>query len=196
MNGLVLLAAGCSVRFGEDKRFAKLPDGKAMLLATLERIDESSVPCLVVLRHDDLDLIDQLANHYPRLHFVRCPESPLGMGYSLAFGVEQAAFRRSTGVAIALADMPLIEPATYRRVTHHISSEKIVIPRHQQMIGHPIGFGQDFFDQLKAIRGDQGARSVWQHNQTQVEYLDIEDAGILADIDTREDIPALEHPTE
>lgn len=189
MNGIVLLAAGRSLRFESDKRLHQMADGRTLLQTTLDSIEQSEVACLTVLRHDDYELAEQLSAQYERLHFMRCPESALGMGYSLAFGVEQAAFKRFTSAAIALADMPLIEPATYRRVCHHLAADKILIPRHQNKIGHPIGFGGDFFDELKSIRGDYGARGVWQQHPDRVEYLDIDDAGILIDIDTTEELP-------
>lgn len=195
MNGVLLLAAGLSRRYGEDKRLARMANGKGLIQSTLEAIDQSELPCLVVLRHDDYDLRDQLQADFSRLHFVRCPESALGMGYSLAFGVEQAAFRRFTCLAISLADMPLIEPATYRRVCMSLKSDNIVIPRHQERIGHPIGFGSDFFSELKSIRADRGAREVWQNHPESVEYLDLSDAGILADVDEPEDMAKLEDHT-
>ena len=196
MNGVLVLAAGLSRRYGSDKRLADIGTGKPLLEQTLAQIVEADMAFLVVLRHDDLDYIDELTEKYPRGHFVRCPESALGMGYSLSFGVEQARFRRFTGIVVALGDMPGVEPATYRAVGRQLKSDNIIVPRHQERTGNPVGFGSDFFDELKSIRGDRGAKEVWQNHPDRVEYLDLQDQGILIDIDIPDDIARLDPETD
>ena len=189
MKGVLLLAAGSSRRFGSDKRHQLLASGLSLLETCLDHISTASLPALVVLRHDDFDLVELLATNWPLFHFLRCPDSALGMGHSLAFGVEQAANRRFTGLLIALADMPFVLPATYSALAHPLQADKILIPRYQGHLGHPVGFGSDFFSELRACRGDAGGKAVWQQHRDRIEYLEIADDGILKDIDLPLDFP-------
>ncbi len=43
-------------------------------------------------------------------------------------------------------------------------------------------------DELQNLQGDEGARSLIKRYQSEVQLLECDDAGILADIDTPEDL--------
>lgn len=187
MRGILLLAAGPSRRFGSDKRFAHIGESK-MLDTAIQSAINSRLALLVVLRHNDFDLIDELAEKYPTAHFMRCPDSPLGFGNSLSFGVAQAANRRFTGVVIGLADMPWVMPGTYNSIARNISPDKIVVPRYREHIGNPLGYGSQYFSELMSCRGDEDTSSIWQSHRHRVEYLELDDDNILKDINYPEDI--------
>jgi|SaaInlV_100m_DNA_5_1039725.scaffolds.fasta_scaffold11898_2 molybdenum cofactor cytidylyltransferase len=188
MNGILMLAAGASRRFGSDKRLAQLQDGRTVLETSIENALASGLSVLVILKHDELDLRETLAAQYPDAHILRCPDSALGMGHSLAFGVAQAANLRFYGIAVAYADMPWVEPASYSAVGRRITPDKILVPRYGQQHGNPIGFGNHYFSELKSCRGDKDTHAIWQGHMDRVEYLELTDAGILRDINTAEDI--------
>jgi len=64
----------------------------------------------------------------------------------------------------------------------------IAAPFHQGKRGHPVGFGKACHDALAALTGDEGAKTIVAANQDRVTRIDVDDAGILRDIDTREDM--------
>lgn len=187
MNGILMLAAGSSRRFGSDKRNAKI-DGSTLLDTSIKNALNSRLALLVILRHDDLALIDILAEKYPTAHFLRCPDSALGLGHSLSFGIAQAANRRFGGAVVTLADMPWVESATFSAVARNIVSEKIVVPRYGGHIGNPLAFGSHYFPELMSCRGEQDAQSIWPGHMERVEYLELEDSGILRDVNTSADL--------
>ena len=81
-----MLAAGRSRRFGdEDKRTVHLSNGRPVLESTLESVRGTVDSTLLVLRPDDLDLIDLLDAH-EAVTVVICQDADLGMGHSLAAG--------------------------------------------------------------------------------------------------------------
>ncbi len=86
--GILLLAAGRSVRFGSDKRLALLPDGKTVFETTLGNIQASNLPVLVCLEND----VDDAAKICDRMcaNFIVCENANLGMGYTLAAALEQS----------------------------------------------------------------------------------------------------------
>ena len=64
----------------------------------------------------------------------------------------------------------------------------LVAPRYQYLRGHPVGFGQEYRDVLLNLKGDAGARSVLKQHKSHLHYLDVDDPGILMDVDTPDDL--------
>ncbi len=181
----LLLAAGRSRRFGADKRRAML-DGEPLLLRSVRRWlqarDDVLDSLLVVLREPS-EQERELAAALQQLDVAStfCADAQWGMGHSLAWGVLQTP--RADGWLIGLADMPALQPSSIRAVAHALRPDAIVVPTHGGLRGHPVGFGRDFGDQLLAVRGDGGARSVLQAHRSALHWLELEDPGLLLDVD-------------
>jgi molybdenum cofactor cytidylyltransferase len=178
--GVLLLAAGSSQRFGSDKRIAQLPDGRTLLNAAIECVLDSGLPLRVCLGAEDSALAATLERR--GIDVAVCQTSPLGMGATLAEAAR--GLGDWSAVLVALADMPLIQPATIARIAAAATSEQIVVPSFRGQQGHPVAFGNHFFDLLTQCKGDRGARWVIEHNPQAVHELAIDDAGILRDVDT------------
>lgn len=190
-TGVILLAGGKARRFGADKRIARLPDGQWLIMAAIENIARSGLPLLVCLGADDAGL--QRALRAGGIACIKCADSHLGMGSTLAEGI--AAIDRSwRGVLVALADMPLILPETYARVRDKLAAGKIVVPVHAGRRGHPVGFDHTYFPGLLALRGDRGARAILTAHPDSVLALEVDDPGVLADVDRPHDLQALFRP--
>jgi molybdenum cofactor cytidylyltransferase len=63
-----------------------------------------------------------------------------------------------------------------------------VAPAYQGKRGHPVGFSAKFRSELEQLAGDEGARSILKRHADQIKLLECNDPGILADIDTPEDL--------
>ncbi len=189
IQGALVLAAGSSQRFGEDKRLHRLASGKPMLFATLDKYWASFTHVAVVLRRDDQALIQQLLSRYPRRTplVITSPQAHLGMGHSLADGVR--ALAEWDALFIGLADMPWIKRSTLRALdrrmqrARRLGISRILQPSYQGQPGHPVGFSREFFGALIALQGDEGARAVVQAHQDRVRYVERDDPGILRDLD-------------
>jgi molybdenum cofactor cytidylyltransferase len=64
----------------------------------------------------------------------------------------------------------------------------IAIARHQGRRGHPVLFAREMFVELAAAPEDQGARAVVAADPSRVSYVDVDDPGVLTDLDTPEDL--------
>jgi molybdenum cofactor cytidylyltransferase len=103
-----------------------------------------------------------------------------GMGTSIAIGV--AATANAHGWLILPADLPLIQADTLRCVAQALQTHTVVVPLVNGQRGHPVGFGKVCRDELLALSGDQGAKSVMQRHAAQT--LELEDMGCILDVDT------------
>jgi molybdenum cofactor cytidylyltransferase len=113
-----------------------------------------------------------------------------GMGDVLAQAVKQT--HSEVGWLIALADMPRINKAVYAGVAAALKDNAVIaVPTCNGQHGHPVGFAAALRTELTALSGDAGARSLMQaHPLTR---LNVQDAGILLDIDTPEDLHAAQN---
>ena len=65
----------------------------------------------------------------------------------------------------------------------------VVVPVYNGQRGHPVGFARAFYPQLRALRGDAGARNVLINYAADVVEVPVPDPAILRDIDLPEDLP-------
>jgi molybdenum cofactor cytidylyltransferase len=121
-------------------------------------------------------------------HLVRPQGGTPGMGESISLGV--AASADASGWLILPADLPLIQPATLRRIAGSLSDKNIVVPHYGRQQGHPVGFSRAWLPRLLALTGDTGAREIVRHARMQANVTDLslDDSGIVQDIDTLADL--------
>ena len=184
----ILLAAGAGIRFGGRKLLHRLPGGIPVGLAALRNVAAALPQVVIVVRPGDEELRQLLAREPVRV--IECAKAECGMGHSLAAGV--AAERGADGWVIALADMPLIRPDTIRAVARALEQgAQLVVPVFAGERGHPVGFGRQFRDQLLALSGDTGARGIVNANPAVLHPLEVDDPGVVQDVDTPADAERL-----
>ena len=130
-----------------------------------------------------------------------------GMGDSIAAAVR--ATSDAAGWLVLPADLPLVEPATLRRVARALCAPSpspadpdvpaglaahAVQPVHDGRRGHPVAFSAACRDDLLRLAGEFGAAPVLRRLRAagRVTELAIDDVGIVTDIDTLADLAAAE----
>jgi len=186
----VLLAAGYGSRFDPDgihnKLLARLPDGTPVAHEAAHRLLRVVPRVLAVVRPGS-DALARVLND-AGCDVVFSADAERGMGASLAAGV--AASDDAESWIVALADMPRIAAATIEAVARALESgASLVAPYYRGQRGHPVGFGVAHRDALAALDGDTGARALFATHT--VTRLDVDDAGVLSDVDTPEDLRRL-----
>lgn len=121
------------------------------------------------------------------VHIVRSAAGE-GMGDSIAAGVRATA--HANGWLVLPGDLPLITPSSLQQVAQALAEHTVVVPFYQGQQGHPVGFNAECFAQLAALTGEKGAASVVRSRREaeQVLRLELDDVGIVSDIDTLTDL--------
>lgn len=114
--------------------------------------------------------------------------SPVGMGHSIAAGV--GATGDAEGWLIVPADMPLLRPASMLAVADALQDYSVAYAQYRGRQGHPVGFSAELYSELVALQGDEGARRIVARYPSQA--IDLDDPGVLVDVDTVEDLQRLQ----
>jgi molybdenum cofactor cytidylyltransferase len=187
----VLLAAGRGSRFDpaglHNKLLARLPDGNEVAHDAARHLLRVVSRVLAVVRPGDETLARVLND--AGCDVVFSGQALRGMGASLAAGIDASA--DAEGWIVALADMPCIAIPTIEAVARALDGgASIVAPFYRGQRGHPVGFGARYRDALIALDGDAGARALLAAHA--VTRVDVDDPGILRDVDTPDDLQALQ----
>lgn len=186
----VLLAAGTGSRFDpnglRNKLLAPLPEGTCVARESAHRLLLVVQRVIAVVRPGAETLAHVLNDAGCDVIFA--PDAARGMGASLAAGIE--ADQDAESWIVALADMPCIAVETIEAVARALDSgASIVAPFHGGQRGHPVGFGYMHREALSALDGDAGARSLLSTQA--ITRIDVDDPGVLRDIDTPADLQGL-----
>ena len=185
----LLLAAGEGRRFGADKLLATLNSGPQRgvpIGVAAYRAFACAIPgSMVVLRPQDLAL--RALFEHEGANVVIARDAAEGLARSLAAGVGRIG--PDYGVVVALADMPWIESATISAIARAIArGASIAAPRFGGQRGHPVGFAPEHRAALLDLRGDEGARAIITAHRESLTLIDVDDPGVLRDIDTPDDL--------
>ena len=192
MIGAIILAAGSSRRFGGDKRKAELADGITVLTQTIHVAAKLLHSVLVVLRFGDRNYEKELQQqiNLPNVSYFLSPDSAKGMAHSLS----NAIYHHSDldAAMIFLADMPFVQEATIKALLNAYAANEdaqpIVLPTVNGTPGHPVIFDKVYFNEIQELEGDRGARPVVDAHQEKLVRIEVEDDGVIRDIDTPRDL--------
>lgn len=195
----IVLAAGSSHRFGSDKLLhpltrqgVTLPLAAHSLLPWLNTFEHTTV---VVKRGSEAfcsAISTALASalgtsRSAAIHWLVCDCAESGMAASLACGVH--ANHQAAGWLIGLADMPALPSAAIAAVRDSlVDGANLAATSYAGQRGHPVGFAPIYYDELLALRGDSGARSLVERDRANLVLTKITSNGIHADVDMPSDL--------
>ncbi|PUA32838.1 MAG: hypothetical protein B7O98_05220 [Zestosphaera tikiterensis] len=195
----VILAAGKSTRFpGNKMLYEVVVDGVKDYIVrhTVVKFLNSRTfdEVAVVVGHESQSVTEVLKDL--KVKFIYNPDYERGMSSSVIKGVLNV-MDYSDIIAIHPADVPLIKVETLVNVVNRakdlykVSREFIVIPKHATLGkgGHPLVVGRGLFKELLNIREEErGLKGFLSRFKDRIDYVVTDDAGIIADIDTLDDI--------
>lgn len=181
----LLLAAGSATRFGADKLQHVLPHGVAMAVQAARHLKSHLPRVVAVVKPGTQELSARLKAE--GCEIAVCDSAAEGMGASLACAARAAG--PADGYVVALADMPFVRPSTIAAVCDALAAgAPLAAPYFRARRGHPVGVAGFFFEELTALRGDEGARRLLAANEARLRKIPVGDPGAVRDIDTPGDL--------
>ena len=179
----VVLAAGEGRRMGAPKVSARLPDGRTFLQAVLATVRAAGVDEVRVVVGPGTQASADDAT------LVLNPRPEAGMLSSVRAGV-RAAPAGTRALLLWPVDHPHVRAATVRRLieAHAHTGAPVVVPVHGGRRGHPTLFDAALLPELLEAPDDVGARAVVHAHEQELCELAVEDAGVIADLDTPADL--------
>ena len=187
---VVVLAAGAGSRYhGTRHKLSEQLGGDSVLVRTLRNAIASEMSVVLVISEALIAEAKGLVAPADMVVVDPRSQTSWGMGDSIAAGVSIHA--SATGWLVLPADMPLVKPSSLRAVADALDQQPIAFAQHRGRRGHPVGFGAELFSELVMLKGDEGARRLLARYPTAAVELD--DAGVLFDIDTVDDLAVAQH---
>ena len=115
IQGLVI-AAGDSTRFDEDKLIQALHNDTPMVIQSALNMSKAVPHTMVVLNMERAHLVTEFVKH--GLTVALSVSSPLGIGHTIAHGINSSL--DANGWLIALGDMPFIKSETILQIRKSI----------------------------------------------------------------------------
>jgi molybdenum cofactor cytidylyltransferase len=185
----VILAAGESRRMGSPKALLRYR-GQTFLDTLISLFAPHCSPVIVVLGADADEIrrglsCDKSCNTSPdaasHVTFVINPDYRTGQTSSMQCGL-RAVPAGAEGVLFTLADHPAVAASTIDALAAQ-PRPLIRVPRFEGRRGHPVWFSRALMAQFLALPAHGAARDVVYRHVDETEYLDVNDPGIVADID-------------
>lgn len=178
----IILAAGESRRMGSPKALLELA-GETFLDRLIGRLGAVCEPVIVVLGCHAAE-IRAAARRASQARFVVNEQYALGQLSSLQHGL-RAVPPECEGVVFTLVDHPSVEPETLARLVER-PGVTLAIPRYRGRRGHPVYVSAALIPEFLALPEDAKASDVIHRHAGLIRYLDVEDAGVISDVDDAE----------
>lgn len=186
----ILLAAGASTRMGKTKQLLPIDGGTLLERILSEALASRLDRVILVLGHQVEEIRKALGQNLKDAKLVVIENRQYKQGISSSIiaglsGVEET----HDHVMILLADMPYIDSALINLLLHrylasHLPLGAITIKAKRS---HPVIFNHSLYSELHKLRGDVGARALFDKYSDRVCLVAPEEYYDDRDIDTPED---------
>ncbi len=183
----ILLAAGESRRMRSPKALLSY-QGQTFIERICTAFLTAGVDELIVVLGAHAEELRRVLPSHPALRAVVNTRYFQGQLSSLMTGIG-ALSPESEAAVVNLVDHPLVTAETIKALiaSFRAAPLPILIASYQGRRGHPVLFSSQVYGEILAAPLDQGAKVVVRKDPARVREIQLDDPGILADIDTPED---------
>jgi molybdenum cofactor cytidylyltransferase len=190
---VLILAAGQSSRLGSPKQLLEFKGSPLISRVARTAVDAGIGEVFVVVGANGEQVKNEL--NMPHLRLVENEDWMEGMASSIRKGLAavEDADPEVDGIMILVCDQPYLEAGTLREILQkqQASGSAMAASEYQGKVGTPAVFHRSIFPKLMELKGDTGARKIFNAYADQVALVQFE-KGII-DIDTKEDYEKLIH---
>ena len=157
----VVLAAGLSQRYGLKNKILEKINGKTVIETILDRLIQidSNKNNIVVIGGNNYNSLKKTLNKYD-VKVLYNKNYKKGLGSSVSFIFKKII--NKNGIMFIPGDMPLISIKDFKKLinTFFQKQNKIISPCYKEKIGNPLIIPKIYFNLLKNLKKDEGARKV------------------------------------
>jgi molybdenum cofactor cytidylyltransferase len=193
--GAIVLAAGHSSRMrGAGETVNKLLQplaGQPMIRYAVEAALKSAASDVVVVIGNEQQRIRAALDGLPVI-FSENTDYSKGLSTSLIYGLNMLP-ADCDGALILLGDMPAVDAGLLDRLIAAFDpgeGRAIIVPVHDGKRGNPVLWARSFFDEMRALTGDAGARALLASHTGLVCEIEAGSDATLTDIDTEQALVA------
>ncbi len=186
----IILAAGKGLRMGQNKLLLPF-NNKPILQHVLDTAAPTSLsPLILVVRPESNKLQKQI--NRGRAIVITNHDALKGYSSSLQAGLK-AIPDQCAGAMFLLGDQPLLQVDTIEKLVHAFQKEPLrwIAPSWRGQRGNPVITPASWFDRIFALSGDTGPRKHLKDSAANLKTIEVDDEGVVFDIDSREDYERL-----
>jgi molybdenum cofactor cytidylyltransferase/nicotine blue oxidoreductase len=164
--------------------------GRPLVAWALEAVTTTDLhPVLLVVGRRGNDVI---AAAPPGVTAIHARNWRRGIAHSLRAALDALEpYVQVDAVCIGLADQPLVAPEAYRRLAAaHVGGATLAAATYGGQRANPVLIARSLWGEARSLSGDVGARALMERHE--VVEVDCTDAGSPTDVDTLDDLRALE----
>jgi len=187
MISAIILAAGESKRMGQPKML--LPWGKLTVLEhVIMTFQNTGIEDIIVITGGAHQEVEKLI-HPGKVRGIYNTEFSNGeMLASIQCGL-MSLKDQATATLIGLGDQPQVQEETVRLIckTFEEKESRLIVPSFQMRRGHPWLVERSLWNALLEMRSPYSPRDFLNKYADEIQYVPVDNASILADLDTPED---------
>lgn len=187
MISAIILAAGQSKRMGQPKML--LPWGNETVLThVISVFQDAGMEDILVVTGGARAQVEEIVSNVS-VRTIYNPDYTNGeMLLSLQCGL-QAQTAQAEATLIALGDQPQVPEGSVRRVCEAFIEMKstLIVPSYQMRRGHPWLVARPLWGELLEMNSPQSPRDFLNAHRAEIQYINMDDPNILADLDTPDD---------
>jgi molybdenum cofactor cytidylyltransferase len=183
MIASLILAAGESRRMGRDKALLTYR-GKTFLETIIQSLRVAAIENVTVVLGHHHEAIQQAVN-LDTVRVVVNQHYQQGQTSSLQVGLTAAAADSPHAIVLCLVDHPAIFPRVIFQLKERFEATypPVLIPTYQGRHGHPVVISRELFSELLALPPAEPANQVIRKYRPATEFVEVDDPGILLDVD-------------
>ena len=183
-------AAGMSTRMGSPKQLLPF-GGKTVLQTVVDTLLDANLDGILVVLGHRADAVRESLAERPVLFHLN-PDYRKGMFSSILCGLSVLG-KSADAALIALGDQPNVRARVVRKVAtaYRKGDWGIVVPVCRGKRGHPalVDLGR-YLSEIRSLTGEDGLKPVMRGHPDDTLEVEVEDDGVLRDIDTPEEYRA------